>query len=153
MRGTTWEVRTSTPRRRSWSSALRERSSAIGRQNPRATFDEQDAGLLRVNLAKLVVQGMARDFSQHACEFNTGRAASDDHKLKGRFALFGVSFFAQALTLGEFEGQQNAAADLESVFNRLQTGRQRLPLLVAKVSVGRSRGDDQKVVIEHLLAA
>ena len=55
------------------------------------------------------------------------------------------------LSLGKFEGEENAAADFERVFNRLQTGRQWFPLLVTKVRMSGSGGDDQKVVIEHLL--
>jgi len=51
-----------------------------------------------------------------------------------------------SLALGQFEGQQNAAADFESVFDGLQTGRQRLPFRVAKVSMGGAGGDDQEVV-------
>ena len=55
------------------------------------------------------------------------------------------------LALGQFEGQQNTAADFQRVFNRLQTGRQRLPFFVTKISVGRPGGDDQIVVVEDLL--
>ena len=55
------------------------------------------------------------------------------------------------LAFGQLEGEQNAAADFECVFNRLQTGRERLPLFVTKVGVGGAGGNDQKVVIEHLL--
>ncbi len=61
----------------------------IGRQNPGSAFDEQDAGLLRVDIAKLVVQCVVRDFSQSAGEFYAGGAASDDCKLQRRSALAG----------------------------------------------------------------
>src|ERR1700687_5455473 len=41
----------------------------IGWQNPGAAFDEQYATVPRVDIAKLAVQGVTRDFSQRSCEF------------------------------------------------------------------------------------
>src|SRR6266481_5771055 len=41
----------------------------IGGQNPGASFDEQYAGLSRVDIAKLVGQCVVRNFSQSAGEF------------------------------------------------------------------------------------
>src|SRR5260370_131422 len=73
-------------------------------------------------------------------------------QLEGRSALAaGGLILSLVLALGQFEGQKNAAADFEGIFNRLQTGCQRLPFIVTKVGVGCPRGDDQKVKIEHLL--
>src|SRR6266446_3834368 len=120
----------------------------IGWENPGSAVDEQDAGLLRVDVAKLAVHCVTCDLSQSAGEFDAGGAASDDCKLQRRSALAASGF---VLTLGKFEGEENAAADFERVFNRLQTGRQWFPLLVTKVRMSGSGGDDQKVVIEHLL--
>src|SRR6202022_1408927 len=91
----------------------------IGGQNPGATFDEQYAALPRVDIAKLAVQGVARNFSQGAGEFDSGWSASDDCKLQRRSALAAESLI---LAFGQLEGEQNAAADFECVFNRLQTG-------------------------------
>ena len=152
MRVTMWEVRTSTPRWRSWSSALRDKFFGISRQNARAAFDQQDAALLRVDIAELVGHGVARDFGQSSGKFDAGGAASDDDKLQGdplgrRYGALA----ARLLPLGQFESQQHTAADFERVFNRLQTGRKRLPFLVAKVGVGGPGGDDQIVEIERLL--
>src|SRR4030081_1035357 len=90
----------------------------IGRENPGAAFDEQYAALSRVDVAKLVVQGVTRDFSERSCEFDAGGAASDNCKLQRRCALASESLIL-ALTLGQLEGQQNAAADFECGFNCL----------------------------------
>ncbi len=130
----------------------------IGCQNTWPAFEEQNAGLLGVDLAKLVVQRVARDFGQRACEFDAGGAASDDDKLKRRFVL-GVVLGGLiliivtiiVLALGQFEGQQNAAADFQGVFNRLQTGREQFPLRVTEVSMSGAGSDHQKVVIEDIL--
>ncbi len=94
---------------------------------------------MRVDIAKLVVQCVVRDLSQSASEFDAGGAASDDHKLKRGSVLSARGF---VLALGEFEGQQNAAADFKRVFNRLQTRRQRLPFRMTEVGVGCAGGDD-----------
>src|SRR6266404_4421472 len=135
----------------------------IGWENPGSAFDEQDAGLLRVDVAKLAVHCVTCDLSQSAGEFDAGGAASDDCKLQRRSALAGglirmivlmiilMLVLMRLLTLGQFEGQENATSDFERIFDRLETGGQRLPLFVTEVGVGCPGGDDQKVVIEHLL--
>ena len=90
---------------------------------------------------------MARDFGQGSGEFNPGRTASDDHKLQRRSVPF-----LRTLSLRQFKGQQDAAADLQRVFDRLQARRQRLPFVVTEIGVGGARGDDQKVIVQYLLA-
>ena len=131
-------------------------------QNTGSALDEQDAALPRIDTAKLVVHGVVRDFSQGSCKFDAGGASSDHHKLQqkrcwtigglfcGLVISLASSSLVSSLALGQFEGQQNAAADFESVFDGLQTGRQRLPFRVAKVSMGGAGGDDQEVVIQCL---
>ena len=52
------------------------------------------------------------------------------------------------LTLGQLEGEQYPAADLQCVLEALETGRERLPLLVPEVGVVRTGGHDQVVVPE-----
>jgi hypothetical protein len=122
----------------------------ISGQNSRAAFDQQDAGLPRIDMAELVVQGVVRDFSESACEFDAGgsTAPTTTNCSGGSPLAVGSFILTFGLPLGQFECQQNAAADLQGIFNRLQTGRERLPLFMAKVGVGGARGDDQKVVIE-----
>ena len=56
------------------------------------------------------------------------------------------------LALGALEGQQQAAADLGGVLDRLQAGSELLPLVVAEIVVRGAGGDDQRVV-GHLAVA
>ena len=53
------------------------------------------------------------------------------------------------LALGVLEREQHAAADLQRILERLQSGRERAPLVVAEVGVGRAGGENQ-VVVGHL---
>ncbi len=49
-------------------------------------------------------------------------------------------------TLRKFVSQQNAAAHLERIFDGLQSGRKGFPLVMPKVSMACSGGDDEIVV-------
>ena len=52
----------------------------------------------------------------------------------------------RGFALGQFVRQQNAAANLQRIFNGLQAGCQRLPFIVSEIGVHRAGGDDQIVV-------
>ena len=52
------------------------------------------------------------------------------------------------LALGLLEGEQDAAADLERVLEALETGRERLPVLVAEIGVARAGREHEVVVAE-----
>ena len=58
---------------------------------------------------------------------------------------------AIALALRPFEGQQHAPADVERVFERLEAGRGRPPLIVTEVRVRRAGRDDEKVVAQRTI--
>ncbi len=47
---------------------------------------------------------------------------------------------------GEFEGQQNAAADFERVLDGLEAGRESFPFVVAEIGVAGAGGDDEGIV-------
>ena len=75
-----------------------------------------------------------------------GPAADDDEIERRMPALL------DHLPLGQLEGQQHAAANLDGVFDGLEAGRERLPLVVAEVGV-RGAGGEHKVVVVELSAA
>lgn len=83
-------------------------------QHAGTAFDEQDSGLLGIDVAELVIHSVVGDFGEGSGKFDTGGTASDHHELQRRSAVASGS-----LTLGQFEGQENTAADFEGVFNRL----------------------------------
>ena len=53
------------------------------------------------------------------------------------------------LPLGQLEGQQHPLPDLDRVLQTLESGCQRLPVVMAEVGVSRAGGDDQ-VVVGHV---
>ena len=61
-----------------------------------------------------------------------------------------VSFAGSGLPLGQFEGQQNAAADFERVLDGLESGRESFPLVVAEIGVAGAGGDDERIVRNFL---
>ena len=73
---------------------------------------------------------LARDLGERAGQLDAGGTAADDHEGE-QVALLG----AVRLTLGGLEREEHPAADLERVLERLQPGRDGLPLLVAEVRV------------------
>ena len=86
-------------------------------------------------------QRLARELGDRAGELDAGRPAADDHEGQQRCALGRVG-----RALGLLERQQDAAADVDRVLDRLQARRERLPLVVAEIGVARAGGDDQVVV-------
>ena len=124
-------------------SALRE-VRREGWQHAVLAFDQQDSGFSRIDVMEIAPQRVVGDFAQRAGQFDAGRAAADDHEGKPGVALRGVR-----LALGLFKSQQNAAADFGGVFDGLQPGRQRLPLVVAEI-VMRGAGGDHQIVIGPL---
>ena len=70
-----------------------------------------------------------------------GGSAADDDEIERR-----VPALLQHLALGQFEGQQHAAANLGGVFDGFEAGRERLPLIVAEIGV-RGAGGEHEVVV------
>ena len=113
------------------------------RQHGRAAFEQDDLRGTGIEVAEVLRQRVARDLGERAGHLDAGRTAADDDERQLRGAARGIR-----LTLGALEREQHAAADLERVFERLQPGRVRPPVVVAEVRVRRAGGDDQVVVGE-----
>ena len=111
-----------------------------------AALDEQDASLFGPDGSELVFQGVAGDFRQRPCQFNAGGATSDDHEVERHLSLP-----TGGTPLRQFESQQDAAADLEGVFDGLQARGEGLPLRVTEVSVSRAGGEYEIVVVQGLV--
>ena len=79
---------------------------------------------------------------------DTGRAGADDDE--GERAL---PLGRRLRELGELEGAEDAAAQLEGVVDRLHPGRVPGELVVAEPGLPRAGGDEQAVVGRHRLAA
>ena len=104
-------------------------------------LDEQHARLARIDGAEVPRQRIARQVGDRPGQFDAGRTAADDHEGEQRLEPRRVGF-----ALGFLERQKDAAADRGGVFDRLQPGRRRLPVVMAEIAVARPRREDQRVV-------
>ena len=100
-----------------------------------------DAGVARVDGPEVAPQRVMGDLAQGASELDPcGPAAHDDEgHPAGAPALV-------SLALGGLEGDEDAAADLDGVVDRLEARGMHGPGLVAEVGVARSAGHHERVV-------
>ncbi len=121
--------------------SLRGELRRVRGQDARPPFDEEDAGLRRVDRAELATQRVARDLAERARELDSRGPGSDDHEREERAPLGGIRRRLRAL-----EREQDAAPHLDRVLERLQARRRGLPIVVPEVVVAHAGGDDQDVV-------
>ena len=125
---------------------LRREIRRVGRQHAVRALDEHDARVVRVDAAELAAQRVAGDLGEGAGELHAGGAAADHHEREPGAALHRIG-----LALGALECGEHAPADLERVFQGLQSRRVRRPLVVPEIAVGGAGGKDQ-VVVGELIA-
>src|SRR5277367_2000852 len=92
-----------------------------------ARFDEHDSCTSRVNVAKVSTQSVAGNFNDLAGELNSGWTTANDDKGEKRRAGGGVAFPFRVL-----ERRQDTAADVYCILDRLETGCERFPIVVAE---------------------
>jgi len=80
-------------------------------------------------------------------QLDAGGSAADDHEIERR-----VPAVLDHLALGQFEGEQDTAANLGGVLDGFKSRRKRSPVIAAEVGVGSSGGQHQ-VVVRELCAA
>ena len=90
---------------------------------------------------EVALERVVGDLAERARELDAGRPAAD-HDERHPFA----ASRRVGLALGGLEGDQDPAADLGRVLDRLEARRERGPVVVAEVRVARAGGDDQRVV-------
>ena len=85
-------------------------------------------------LRKSSASDCASDLRQCSCQLHSrGSAADHDEAQRLMFAS------NRSLPLRQFEGQQHATTNLQRIFDGLQAGSKRLPFVVSKIGVARSR--------------
>ncbi len=119
----------------------------IGGEDARRAFEQQHAGLGGVDVAEVVAHVELGDVADGAGQLDAGGPAADDDEIERR-----VPAVLDHLALGQLKGQQHPAANLGGVFDGLEAGRERSPLVVAEVGVGGAGGQHQ-VVVGELRAA
>ena len=123
--------------------SLAAQALAERRQNLRAAVDEDNAGVVGVDLAELLGEGAVRHLSQLTSQLHTGRASADDHEVQQAAALLRV-----AGDLGALEGAGNAGADLQGIVDRLHARRELSEVVVTEVGLCRTGSEDQGVILD-----
>ena len=112
-----------------------------GGQHPWSGFNQPHLGVGRVDMAELVLQCVAGDLGQGAGQFHAGRAAADDGEAQPCRALDRIGF-----GLGTLERQQQLAAQVQRIVQRLQAGRIGSPFVVAEIGMSGTASDQQHVI-------
>ena len=108
-----------------------------------AAFEEDDARRARVDVLVVARDRLAGDLLDRAGELDAGRSAADDAE-----GQHGAPRLGAAFVLGRLERQQDPPPQLGRILERLQSGRDRGPLVVAEVRVRRACREHQVVVGE-----
>ncbi len=106
-------------------------------------LEQDDAGRAGIEVPEVPGERLTGDLGQRAGHLDACRAAANHDECQQRLAANRVG-----LALGVLERQQHATADVERVLDRLESGRDRAPLVMPEVGVRRATRDDQIVVGE-----
>ena len=117
---------------------------AEGGQHVRGGVEQDDAGGGGVDAAEVLAQGAVGELGDLAGHLHPGRAGADDDEGQQPVDLGLVLG-----ELGELEGAEDPAAQLEGVVDALHAGRELGEPVVAEVGLAGAGGDDQLVVGVH----
>src|ERR1700722_20580310 len=92
-------------------------------------------------MAKIVTHVKLGDVADGAGKFNPRRSRADDDEVEWRMPAVLLH-----VTLSQFEGEKHTAPNLGGVFDGLEAGRQRRPIVFAEVAVCGAGGQDEIVV-------
>ena len=112
-------------------------------EHARAAVKQENAAFGWVDVAKVVAHVKLGDVANGAGQLDAGGPAANDDEVEGR-----VPALLEHLALGELEGQQDTAANLDRVFNGLEARCEGLPLVVTEVGVGGSGSEGEVVIVE-----
>ncbi len=110
-------------------------------QDRLARLNQDDARSACVDRSKLVAQRLARNFRECSGELDAGGTAANEHEGEQLLPPRWICFMLSAL-----EREQDAAANLEGILERLEAGRMARPLVVPEIAVAGAGRDDQVVV-------
>ena len=111
------------------------------RQHARARLDQHDARLAGVDVAEVRRQRVLRQFRDGAGEFDAGGAGADDDEGQECCPTLRI-----ALALGALEGHQDSPPQRGGILQRLEARRERLPFVMAEISVASAGGEHERVV-------
>ena len=97
-------------------------------QHPFSALDHDHARLARIEVTEVAADSVSGNLGDRASELDAGRAATDDHERQERLAPRIVLF-----ALGHLKRDEDAAAHLECIRERLEPRRSPLPFGMAEV--------------------
>ncbi len=103
--------------------------------------DEEDAGLLRIDAAELLVESVGGEFADLAGHLHACRSCSDDDEGEELVDLARIGG-----DLGLFEGVEDACAQFEGIVDCLQTGCENGIVVLTEVGLACACSDDEGVV-------
>ena len=112
-----------------------------GAEDSRRRFDQKDIGGPGIDAAEVAGEGVTGELRDGARHLHSRRAAADDHGCHQRLLLLGVGRH-----LGFLERHQETRANLASILDRLQAGRDLRPVVVPEVAVLGAGRNDQTIV-------
>ena len=118
----------------------------VSGKDARAGLDEDNAGVLGVNVAEIVGERVLGELADGTGHFDAGRTAADDHECHVGEAAVGVLDF-----LGFLKGSEDAAANLKGVVEAFKSGGEGFPFGVAKIRMSGTCGQNEMVVSEVAL--
>ena len=113
----------------------------IGGQHAIAPFDQDDAGLGRIDLAEVTGEGLPGDLRERPGQLDPRRTAADHHERQ-----VGPTLRRVVHPLGDLEGREDPAADLQGVLDALEARREPFPIVVAEIGMPGAGGDNQGIV-------
>ena len=113
------------------------------RQHPRPPFEQDHPGGSRIDVFVVPRHRRGRDLHDRSRQLDAGGAGADNPERERRSAGVGAGFVLRRL-----ERQQDPAPQLGGIFDRLQSGRDRRPVVVAEVRVRGARREHEIVVAD-----
>jgi hypothetical protein len=118
----------------------------VSGKDARAGLDEDNAGVLGVNVAEIVGERVLGELADRTGHFDAGRTTANDHECHVGEAAVGVLDF-----LGFLKGSEDAAANLKGVVEAFKSGGEGFPFGVAKIRMSGTCGQNEMVVSEVAL--
>ena len=119
----------------------RSQPGIVGAQHVWPRLEQDHARPRRIDVAEVTRQHMSRNLGQRPRHLHAGRSGTHHNEGQPMLAPGRIG-----LALRRLVGEQDAAPDLKRVFDGLQSGSSALPFRVAKVRMGRSGSENEKVI-------
>src|SRR5215831_7210216 len=126
--------------------SLRREDFMVRGKHTRRRFIQQNPRGPRIDMTKVMRQRHARHFCQRAGHLHSHRSRANEYECKQLLYGRRLGQLECSKLLSLFKCQQHLCADPVGVAQRHQPGRNPRPLLVSKVVILNTRGEDKEIV-------